>query len=109
MTPQTAVPRSDWGGTERERSASETPEQLTALAYIGQELAAAPTLSDGFQRAMRMLDQRLGGRRAALFGVDSKERALSVISAYGMPKEHTRARFGVGVAGRVADGGRPIV
>jgi Nif-specific regulatory protein len=109
MTPQTALPRGERGGTERERSASETPEQLTALAYIGQELAAAPTLSDGFQRAMRLLDQRLGGRRAALFLVDPKERALSVISAYGMPKEHTRARFGVGVVGRVAEGGRPIV
>ncbi len=107
--PEMAVSRSEREGNERERTVSAPPEQLTALAYIGQELAAAPTLAEGFQRAMRLLDQRLGARRAALFVVDAKERGLSVSAAYGMPKEATRARYGVGVAGRVAEGGRPIV
>jgi Nif-specific regulatory protein len=104
-----ALPRGDRGGTEKGRSAFNSPEQLTALAYIGQEFAAAATLTDGFQRAMRLLDQSLGGRRAALFAVDGKDRTLSVIATYGMPKDATRARYGIGVAGRVAEGGRPIV
>ncbi|HEX4339226.1 MAG TPA: sigma 54-interacting transcriptional regulator [Polyangiaceae bacterium] len=108
--PELALPpSSEREGTERERAVSAPPEQLAALAYIGQELAAAPNLADGFQRAMRLLDQRLGARRSALFVVDPKERALSVIAAYGMPKEATRARYGVGVVGRVAEGARPIV
>ncbi|HEX3593504.1 MAG TPA: GAF domain-containing protein, partial [Polyangiaceae bacterium] len=101
--------RREQGGNEGDRTDSAPPEQLTALAYIGQELSAAPTLAEGFQRALRLLDQRLSARRAALFVVDAKERALSVVATYGMPKEATRARFGVGVAGRVAEGGRPIV
>jgi Nif-specific regulatory protein len=109
MMPEMALPRTEREGSEKERAASATPEQLTALAYIGQELAAAPTLADGFQRAIRMLDQRLGARRSALFVVDAKERALSVVATYGMSKEQTRARYGAGVAGRVAEGGRPIV
>ena len=109
MPAEMALPRIHREGTERGRVTSGPPEQLAALAYIGQELAAAPTLQDGFQRAMRLLDQRLGGRRAALFVVDAKERALSVIAAYGMAKDAMRARYGVGVAGRVAEGGRPIV
>ncbi|HVW30315.1 MAG TPA: sigma 54-interacting transcriptional regulator [Polyangiaceae bacterium] len=107
--PGMALRWSEREGTETGRSNFEPPEQLTALAYIGQEFAAATTLTDGFQRAMRLLDQSLGGRRAALFAVDAKERVLSVIATYGMPKDATRARFGVGVAGRVAEGGRPIV
>src|SRR5690242_7883500 len=102
--PGMALPRSEWGGTEKGRSAFNQPEQLTALAYIGQEFAAAATLTDGFQRAMRLLDQSLGGRRAALFAVDGKERTLSVIATYGMPKDATRVRYGAGVAGRVAEG-----
>src|SRR4051812_38131313 len=109
MMPEIALPRSERGGNERDRTTTAAPEPLTALAYIGQEIAAGPTLSDGFQRAMRLLDQRLGARRSVLFAVEAKDRNLSVLAAYGMPKEQVRARFGIGVAGRVGEGGRPII
>jgi Nif-specific regulatory protein len=82
---------------------------LTALADIGHELASAVTLGEGFQRAMRLLDHRLGARRSALFVTDRQRRTLSLEVVYGMPESDLRPRYGLGVAGRVAAGGRPIV
>jgi Nif-specific regulatory protein len=96
------------GGTETRSSAEASlPEHLTALAHVGEELAAGATLSEGFERAMSMLDKRLGARRSALFLADGGQ--LTVEVAYGMPSEALRPRYGRGVAGRVAETGLPIV
>jgi Nif-specific regulatory protein len=84
-------------------------DQLTALAYVGQELASGATLAEGFLRAMRLLDQRLGAKRSALFIRDATQRTLTVEAAYGMAPEDFRPRYGSGVAGRVAEASRPIV
>jgi Nif-specific regulatory protein len=84
-------------------------EALTALADIGQELASGVTLAEGFRRAMRLLDRRLGARRSALFVADRQRRTVAVEAAYGITERDLRPRYGLGVAGRVASGGRPIV
>jgi Nif-specific regulatory protein len=84
-------------------------EQLTALADVGQELASGATLGEGFRRAMGLMDRRLGARHSALFVADTKQRTLTVEASYGMSARDFRPRYGLGVAGRVAEGGRPIV
>src|SRR5271155_171685 len=93
---------------EGPRSAS-FPEQLTALASVGEELAAGATLADGFQRAMRLLDQRLGAKHAALVLAEGDQRPLGVDMAYGIVEGALRPRHGDGVAGRVVQSGLPIV
>ena len=85
------------------------PEQLAALAHVGQELTSGATVAEGFRRAMRLLDERLGVKRAALFMADSRHRVLTIEAAYGTSTDDFRPRYGQGVAGRVAEFGRPIV
>jgi Nif-specific regulatory protein len=84
-------------------------EALTALADIGHELASGVTLVEGFRRAMRLLDRRLGARRSALFVADRPRRTVSIEASYGIAEAELRPRYGLGVAGRVAAGGTPIV
>jgi Nif-specific regulatory protein len=85
------------------------PEQLAALADVGQELTAGATLAEGFHRAMHLLDERLGAKRSALFIADERQRVLIIEAAYGTSATDFRPRYGLGVAGRVAEVGRPIV
>ena len=94
-------------GTETRSTPSSLPEELLALAHVGEELAAGATLAEGFERAMSMLDERLGARRSALSLDEGGQLVVEV--AYGMPCEALRPRYGAGVAGRVATSGFPIV
>jgi Nif-specific regulatory protein len=91
------------------RATSSLPEQLSALASVGQELVAGGTFAEGFQRAMRLLDQRLGARRAALLLAEGEQRPLTVEATYGIGQDALRPRHGAGVAGRVAQSALPIV
>jgi Nif-specific regulatory protein len=95
----------DLGGPVR--SSSSSPEQLVALATVGEELAAGATLAEGFERAMGMLDVRLGAKRSAILVGEGRQ--LNVESTYGMPRDALRARYGAGVSGRVAETGLPII
>src|ERR1700722_3789825 len=96
--------------SEREQAAAVLPpEQLAILGSVGQELTSGATLADGFVRAMRHLDERLGARRSVLFIGDEGARTLTVEAAYGATADDFRPRYGLGVAGRVAEVGRPIV
>jgi Nif-specific regulatory protein len=58
---------------------------------------------------MRALDRRLTARRSLLSVADPERRSLELQAAYGLPADNFRLRFGVGVAGRVVESGRPIV
>jgi len=89
--------------------AAASPEPLSALAYFGDELAAAPTLPEGFARAMSLLDARLGARRSALLMADPSQKLLVVEASHGMPMGALRPRFGTGVAGRVVETGLPVI
>ncbi len=80
-----------------------------ALAAVGEQLMAGASLAEAFPRAMRSLDPALKVRRAALFVADAKQRTLSVSSVFGASVDDFRPRYGLGVAGRVAEGGRPLV
>jgi Nif-specific regulatory protein len=85
------------------------PEHLVALAEVGRELTAGVAIGDGIERALEVLDRRLGARRSALYTADPEHKTLDLSAAYGVPTEQFRPRYGLGVAGRVADSGRPIV
>ncbi|HEX3771243.1 MAG TPA: sigma 54-interacting transcriptional regulator [Polyangiaceae bacterium] len=85
------------------------PDQLLALASVGHELTSGANLAEGFARAMDVLNERLGAKRAALFIADPRHRSLSLEASYGVDPLEFRPRFGQGVAGRVAQFGRPIV
>jgi Nif-specific regulatory protein len=85
------------------------PEHLLALAEVGRELTSGGDISQALARAMRALDRRLSARRQMLCVADPERRTLELEVAYGLPAAHFRPRFGSGVAGRVAESGRPIV
>jgi Nif-specific regulatory protein len=106
------TPESRDGGAERSeahRSASFLPEQLATLAVVGEELTSGSTFAEGFERAMRFLDKKLGARRSALVSADADPRLLTVELVYGMTKRALRPRYGLGVVGRVVETGLPIV
>jgi hypothetical protein len=86
-----------------------SPAQHAILASVGRELTSAIPFADGFSRAMRLLDQRLGAKRSILCVSDERLQTLTIEAVYGAGTGDFRARYGLGVAGRVAEGGRPIV
>ena len=98
-------------GPSPDRSSGGTPlpDQLLALASVGHELTSGATLAEGFARAMAVLNERLGAKRAVLFIADARHRSLTLEATYGVLPEEFRPRYGQGVAGRVAQVGRPIV
>jgi Nif-specific regulatory protein len=85
------------------------PDPLATLGYAIEALTSGPTLAEGFERAMGHLDERLGAKHAVLFLGNGRERTLTLEAAYGAATDDFRPRYGLGVAGRVAEGGRPIV
>ncbi len=85
------------------------PEHLKLLAEVGQALTMGSVPREGITRALAALDVRLGATRSALYVVDAEQRTLEVEAAHGFGREALRPRFGLGVAGRVAESGRAIV
>jgi Nif-specific regulatory protein len=85
-------------------------EHLLAVAEVGRELAAAGDVDRRLVKALHVLETYLGARRSALFLASDGERPkLSVQAAHGIAPEHFRPRYGTGVAGRVAQSGRPVI
>jgi Nif-specific regulatory protein len=106
----TWVPGGAGRGASQERSADIVlPEGQAAAADFGRNLASGSTLAAGFARAMERLPEQVGVRRAALFLADARHRTLTLEATYGGLAAAFRPRYGQGVAGRVAESGRPIV
>jgi Nif-specific regulatory protein len=89
----------------RKLSSSSSDDPRAVLAVVEGDFAAASTFADGFRRAMR----HVGATRCALFAADARQRTMTVEAIYGVSPDEFRPRFGQGVAGRVAESGRPIV
>lgn len=85
------------------------PEHLMALAEVGRELTGGDGSRSALEQALAVLDRRLDACCSVLYVADPDERVLEVRAAYGLSAEQLRPRFGTGVAGRVAESGRPIV
>jgi Nif-specific regulatory protein len=85
------------------------PEHLLALAEVGRELTGGDPARPALEQALEVLDRRLGANCSVLYVADPEERSLEVRAAFGLSPEQLRPRFGLGVAGRVAESGRPIV
>jgi Nif-specific regulatory protein len=83
---------------------SPTPAYLRALSELGRELAAG-----NFEQALGLLERYLGTSRSVLYLMDAGRRALRVEAAHGLDATMLRPQFGLGVAGRVAETGLPIV
>ena len=75
------------------------------VAAVERDFDNAATFADGFRRAMG----RLGALRSALFVADARQRTMTIGAIHGISAEEFRPRYGVGVGGRVAESGRPIV
>jgi len=97
------------GRTEEGDPASGVAEHLGTVARSGEDLAASATLEEGFERALRLLQVPLEARRSALVLAEGEPPARVVEVAYGMKASALRLRYGEGVAGRVVEGGVPIV
>ncbi len=82
---------------------------MAALGAIGDELNAGAPLGRCFEHAMQLLHARLRAMRSALLLSDPRRGSLEVEASYGISPGALRPRYGVGVAGRVAESGRPIV
>jgi Nif-specific regulatory protein len=95
--------------SEPTSSPAAAPDQLVALAEVGRELTAQGELRQRLSKAMQVLDRRLGARSVVLCLSDSESRALEVMATHGVPLHTFRPQSGRGVAGRVAETGRPIV
>ena len=80
-----------------------------ALAEVGRELTTGDPSRPAIEPALQVLDRRLGACCSAFYVSDPDQRALEVRAAFGLTAEQLRPRFGLGVAGRVAESGRPIV
>ena len=66
----------------------------------------AATFAEGFRRAMR----RAGAARDRLSSWPTpRRRTMTIEAIHGISAEEFRPRYGVGVGGRVAESGRPIV
>ncbi len=108
MSTDSFVPR---GGPARRSaggglSGSPLPADPDAvLAAVERDLDAGATFGEGFRRAMR----RIGAARSALFVADAVRRTMTIEAIHGISAEEFRPRYGVGVGGRVAESGRPIV
>src|SRR5688572_357674 len=85
------------------------PDQLVALAEVGRELTAQGELRQRLSKAMQVLDRRLGAASVVLCLSDGESQTLEVMATHGVPLHTFRAQSGRGVAGRVAETGRPIV
>ena len=70
-------------------------------------MSTGSTLAESFERALALVDGRLGAPRAALILADGSQRVLAIEAAHGMPCDALRLRYGAGVVGRVAT--MPIV
>ncbi|HXN31455.1 MAG TPA: sigma 54-interacting transcriptional regulator [Polyangiaceae bacterium] len=82
---------------------------LAALALVGEKLRAGAALAKCFESAMQLLHVRLRVARSALLLSNPDQGSLDVEAAYGISPNALRPRHGVGVAGRVAESGKPIV
>jgi Nif-specific regulatory protein len=85
------------------------PELLLAVAEIGHEMATSDELNVRIRKVLRVLERRLGATRSVLYLVDHEARAIRVEVEHGHAPEQFRPRYGMGVAGRVAHGGQPVV
>jgi Nif-specific regulatory protein len=77
--------------------------------YVREGLAVGATLSEVFEGAMLKLEDRFGARMAALVVTDTARGSVRIEATYGVAPEAFRPRYGLGVAGRVAETGLPIV
>jgi Nif-specific regulatory protein len=77
--------------------------------YVREGLAVGATLSEVFEGTMLKLDERFGARMAALVVADTARGSVRIEATYGVAPEAFRPRYGLGVAGRVAETGLPIV
>ncbi len=87
-------------------------QELDILEEISQILGETLELGEVFQRAMRVLTQRLGFQRAALVLMDRSKDQLRTVAAVGLtPAERERGRYalGEGVTGKVMATGQPAV
>jgi Nif-specific regulatory protein len=86
-------------------SSSPPAEPQAVLAAVERDFDAGSSFAEGFRRAMR----RVGSARSALFLADVRRRTMTIEAIHGISPEEFRPRYGVGVGGRVAESGRPIV
>jgi Nif-specific regulatory protein len=75
----------------------------------GNAAGGGATVSEVFEETMIRLDERYGGRMAALVVAEPGRGVIRVEATYGVAPEAFRPRYGLGVAGRVAETGLPIV
>ncbi len=92
-----------------DQAPSTAPEQLLAVAELSRELSRGGSFPEPIERALAVLDRRLGVARAVVYRAHTERRSLQIEATHGLPAEALRPRFGTGVAGRVAETGLPIV
>jgi Nif-specific regulatory protein len=90
-------------------SAGPPHESLLAVAEVGHELAAQDDIERRLTQALRVIERRLSAARSVLYVADSERRVLTIEATYGISRDQFRPRYGMGVAGRVAETGQPVV
>ncbi len=66
-------------------------------------------LAEVFEDAVARIADKVGARMAALVVAEPRRSRVRVAATFGVGAEAFRLRYGLGVAGRVAETGLPIV
>ena len=88
------------------------PQETATLLEIGQTLADVPHLRRAMARALELLCHARGFTRGFVLLLDSETDEMRVEACFGLNEETARRvtyRVGEGVAGRVAESGKPVV
>src|SRR5213082_2779409 len=88
------------------------PQETATLLEIGQTLADVPHLRRAMARALELLCHARGFSRGFVLLLDSETDEMRVEACFGLNEEAARRvtyRVGEGVAGRVAESGKPVV
>ncbi|MDT7809748.1 MAG: Nif-specific regulatory protein [Acidobacteriota bacterium] len=86
--------------------------EMATLLEIGQTLADGPHLRPAMSRSLELLGRAQGLARGFVMLLDTEAEELRVEACYGLDEEAVRRvsyHVGEGVAGRVAETGKPVV
>jgi Nif-specific regulatory protein len=82
---------------------------MNAVDEVRQALGLELSLRQRLERALAVLERRLGVARAVVYAVDPSAEQIELVAWHGLRAPHHRPRFGSGVVGRAAQSGQRIV
>jgi len=93
-------------GDETGHPAALVSRHLTLLTEVARALGTGQNGEESTAQVLRVLDRRLGARRAVIHGVEPEHARVFPCLSHGMTLDHWVVRYGRGVTGTLAESGR---